>query len=213
MGVINDKDIVQKQFKGATNLNTRRFSVESTRLVLRNFTEGDVKSCFENFGKDKNLGRFIPLFPMKTIDEMEQLIKALIPNHDAWAIVEKHTQQIIGYLTIDIPYPQLKIGEIGYIIGEKFQHNGYAREAVNVILNEYLVVKDLFMIEAKYNIHNAASANLLKKVGFREEARLRDRRIDCLTGNRSDLIICSITKNEYASIIDWTKDLQQVIVD
>lgn len=171
--------------------------MESTRLLLRNFIESDAKSCFENFGKDKNLGRFIPLFPMKGANEMEQFVKTLIPNHNAWIIIEKSTQQAVGYITVDIPYPQLKIGEIGYVIGEKFQKNGYASEAVNVILYEYLLNRDLYMIEAKYNEHNIASANLLGNMGFHQDGRLRDRRIDLVSGDRNDLVICSMTKNEY----------------
>lgn len=171
--------------------------MESTRLLLRNFMEEDTKSCFENFGKDKNPGRFIPLFPMKDIFEMERFVKMLIPNQNAWILIEKSIRQAVGYITVDIPYPQLKIGEIGYVIGEKFQKNGYASEAINSILHEYLLNRDLYMIEAKYNEHNAASANLLGKMGFHQDGRLRDRRIDLVSGNRSDLMICSITKDEY----------------
>ena len=171
--------------------------MESARLLLRNFIENDAESCFDNIGRDKSPNRFIPIFPMKDANEMEQFVKLLIPNHNAWILIEKSTQQAVGYITVDIPYPQLKIGEIGYIIGEKFQKNGYASEAVDVILHEYLLNRDLFMIEAKYNEHNTASANLLGKLGFHQDGRLRDRRIDLVSGDRSDLVICSITKDEY----------------
>lgn len=171
--------------------------MESTRLLLRNFVKSDAKNCFENFGKDKNSGRFIPLFPMKDVNAMKQFVKTLIPNDDAWILIEKNTLQAVGYITVDIPHPQLKIGEIGYVIGEKFQRNGYASEAVNTILYEYLLNRDFFMIEAKYNEHNTASANLLEKMGFHQDGQLRDRRIDLASGDRSDLVVCSMTKNEY----------------
>lgn len=159
--------------------------------------EEDAKSCFENFGKDKNSGRFISLFPMNDANEMEQFVRTLVPNHNAWILIEKSSQQAIGYIIVDIPYPQLKIGEIGYVIGEKFQKNGYASVAVNVILHEYLLNRDLFMIEAKYNEHNTASANLLEKMGFHQDGRLRDRRIYMVSGDRNDLVICSMTKDEF----------------
>lgn len=102
--------------------------MESTRLLLRNFIENDAEGCFDNFGKDKSSGRFIPLFPMKDANEMEQFVKSLIPNHNAWILIEKSTQQAVG---------------------------------------------------------------------FHQDGRLRDRRIDLVSGDRSDLVICSMTKDEY----------------
>ena len=52
------------------------------------------------------------------------------------------------------------------------------------------------MIEAKYNINNVASAHLLSKVGFKQEAILRDRRIDRETGRRCNMVVSSITYRE-----------------
>lgn len=75
-------------------------------------------------------------------------------------IVEKESQKCVGYVTVDIPYMQLGIGEIGYVIGEQHQHKGYAYESVKCILREYLVVRNLYMIEAKYNTDNLASCSL-----------------------------------------------------
>lgn len=53
------------------------------------------------------------------------------------------------------------------------------------------------MIEAKVNDKNIASRNLLHKLGFLEEAELRNRRMDLITGERCNLVIYSITKDEY----------------
>ena len=52
------------------------------------------------------------------------------------------------------------------------------------------------MLEAKYNISNMASGNLLKKLGFQIDGELRNRRIDVVSGERKNLVICSITKGE-----------------
>lgn len=91
-----------------------------------------------------------------------------------WLIVHKETDAVLGYATLDIPYEQLGIGEIGYVIAEKYQKRGYASEALNCILEEYLVNRDLYMMEAKYNETNTASANLLQKLGFQIDGALRD---------------------------------------
>ena len=98
---------------------------------------------------------------------------------------------------MDIPYEMLEIAEIGYVIGEKYHHKGYAFEAVNKIIEYYLNDKNMYMIEAKYNSDNEPSGRLLEKLGFRKDGILRERRIDMMTGNRKDLVICSIKKPEF----------------
>ena len=42
------------------------------------------------------------------------------------------------YYTFDIPYQELRIGEIGYVIGEKWHGKGYGTEAVKKMISEYL---------------------------------------------------------------------------
>ena len=116
-------------------------------------------------------------------------------------IAEKKSGQCIGYITVDIPYPQLAIGEIGYVIGEHFQRKGYAYEAVSELLRIYFEEKYLYMMEAKYNINNFSSKKLIKKLGFVTDGILRNRRIDLQTGQRCDLVTCSICRDEYEGLI------------
>ena len=170
--------------------------LETERLLMRNFEIEDVSSCLEGWGKDKHLGKYVYGYPMQET-QMTSFVRALTQNCNAWVIVEKESQKCIGYVTVDIPYMQLGIGEIGYVIGEQHQHKGYAYESVKCILQEYLVVRNLYMIEAKYNTDNLASGHLLQKLGFVMDGELRDRRMDFITGRRSNLAICSVTKEEY----------------
>lgn len=169
---------------------------ETERLRIRNFRFEDSKSCFESWGKDKNLGKYIILYPMRDISQMEALINSLKKNKHAWVLEEKITGNIIGYITVDIPYDVLKIGELGYVIAERYQHRGYAYEALTCIIKKYLFEEDLYLLEAKYNENNTASSKLLNKLGFQMEASLRGRRIDSNSGKRSNMIICSITKED-----------------
>lgn len=114
--------------------------------------------------------------------------------------MNKEPEKIVGYITVDVPYEQLCIGEIGYVIGEKFQKHGYAREAVSGILTEYLVNRNFYLMEAKCNETNTASRKLLEQTGFLEEGRLRGRRMNLLTGERNDLLVFSITREEFSGL-------------
>ncbi len=71
-------------------------------------------------GKDKKLGKYILGYPAEE-KQMEAFVDALSKNKNAWLILEKESKNCIGYVTIDIPYIQLGIGEIGYVIGERFK--------------------------------------------------------------------------------------------
>lgn len=170
--------------------------IKTTHLNLRNFEINDTEKCYYNWGQDISLGKFIVFYPMKNIQEMDSFVRAMVNNNDSWIICLKDGTPV-GYVSMNIPYPQLGVGEIGYVIGEKFRRNGYAKEAVSAVVKEYLINRDLYLIEAKCNEDNKASQILLNKIGFVEEARLRDRRIDFDSDIRKDVLIYSITKDEF----------------
>lgn len=73
---------------------------------------------------------------------------------------------------------------------------GYGTEAVKKMISEYLSKDRLYLIEAKCNIDNKPSLNLLEKVGFIKDGVLRKRRIDKNTGEYRDLVVYSITTND-----------------
>ena len=173
---------------------------ETERLCIRHFDPVDVDSCYQGWGRDEQLGKFILGYPM-TKETMKSFVMAMAENENTWVIAEKESGQCIGYITVDIPYPQLAIGEIGYVIGEHFQRKGYAYEAVSELLLIYLEEKSLYMMEAKYNSNNISSEKLLKKLGFVTDGILRNRRIDLQTGQRCDLVVCSICRDEYEGLI------------
>lgn len=178
----------------------KRERYETERLCIRHFDLADVDSCYKGWGQDEQLGKFIVGYPMAK-ETMESFVMAMAGNENAWVIAEKKSGQCIGYMTVDIPYPQLAIGEIGYVIGEHFQRKGYAYEAVSEVLYIYFKEKSLYMMEAKYNINNFLSKKLLKKLGFVTDGILRNRRIDLKTGLRCDLVVCSICRDKYEGLI------------
>lgn len=178
--------------------------IETKRLVLREYRVSDSESCFQNYAQDEELGRFLPMYPVKDKNWMKSIIEGFVSATDKgayiWVITLKDTEECIGNVTVDVPYAQLGVGEIGYLLGSKFWHKGYAYEAVHAVVNYMFDKEKLYLVEAKYNENNTASGRLLKKIGFLEEGRLRDRRIDLKTGERNAMVICSVRKEEVADI-------------
>ena len=171
--------------------------METERLILRRFTMEDAEKCFEYFGQDKVIGRYIPMFPVCSMSAMEEMVRGFCNNSNVWLIEEKCTGIPMGYVSVDIPYEVLGIGEIAYLLGEKFWHKGYAQEAVRRIIQYLFDEKELYMIEAKVNESNIASKILLQKLNFKQDGILRQRRIDFMLRERNNLIVYSILKEEY----------------
>lgn len=169
---------------------------ETDRLIMRHFLPDDVEKCMESWGKDTNLGRYIIGYPMMDIVQMKNFVEGMSKQKNAWVLVEKESNDIVGYVTFDIPYEPLKVGEVGYVIGEKYQGNKYSYEALKYLLHIYFTEYGLYLIEAKYNASNKASEQILQRLGFKKEAVLRGRRMNFLTGERNDMVICSIDRKE-----------------
>lgn len=170
---------------------------ETERLLIRNFVPEDAASCMESWGRDVNLGRYILSYPMKDPEQMKSFAEFMSKQRNAWLLMEKKSRDAVGYVTVDIPYEILKIGEVGYVIGEKYQGNGYAAEALRFLLHMYFTERDLYLVEARYNASNIASSKVLDRLGFRKKAVLRGRRMDGITMERNDMVVCSLTKEEF----------------
>ncbi len=170
---------------------------ETKRLILRNFNITDSEKCFQNFGQDKIIGKYIPIFPFHSLHEMEGLIHSFCENPDIWLMIEKETDSPMGYITVDIPYKSLGIAEIGYVLGAKYQNKGFAKEAVSNLIEHLFINRGLYLIEAKVNETNTASIKLLEGIGFQKDAVLRERRMDIDTGKRNNLCVYSLLRSEY----------------
>nr|WP_303244180.1 GNAT family N-acetyltransferase [uncultured Cellulosilyticum sp.] len=181
----------------------KEIKIETERLLLRKFEKRDTAKCYINYGQDKELGRYLPMYPMKREEDMALLIEGFVNAYEneafIWLIEEKMSKEPIGCICVDIPYKELNIGEISYLLGTRYQRKGYALEAVNAVIDYMLNVQNLYMLEAKYNKENIASSKLLTKLNFVQDGELRDRRVNQITHVRCNLIICSLKKNEYTS--------------
>lgn len=51
---------------------------------------------------------------------MKSFADFMSKQRNAWLLMEKKSRDAVGYVTMDIPYEILKIGEVGYVVGEKY---------------------------------------------------------------------------------------------
>jgi acetyltransferase, GNAT family len=141
--------------------------LESRRLLLRKFTEGDVEDMLPLYG-DEEVNRFLPWFPMKTKAEAAAYLHhTIFPCYEkecaySYAVVLKAAGRVVGYVHVhDIGGSN----DLGYGLCREFWHQGITTEARAAVVERLRRVHFPFLT-ATHDIHNPYSGEVMKKLGM-----------------------------------------------
>lgn len=147
--------------------------LETNRCVIRELTLDDLDALFELYG-DGEIDKYTdPLYPY---EEEKEFQCAYIENmyryfgYGLWLVFSKETGELIGRAGLEHReyHEEIEL-ELGYIIGSKYQGQGYATEVCKAIL-EYAKENTSFTrINALIEAGNVASEKLAEKLGFVHE--------------------------------------------
>lgn len=142
-------------------------TIETERLILRKFTEGDMEALFLIL-KDEEVNKFLPWYPAKSLEEARRFYeeryasKYAQPRGYAYAICLKENNFPIGYINVDIEEPH----DLGYGLLREFWHRGIATEAGREVIEQ--VKKDgLPYITATHDRNNPRSGGVMRNVGMK----------------------------------------------
>lgn len=141
-------------------------TLETERLILRKFTENDLKALF-NIYKDKEVNTFLPWLPLKSMEEAkvffnEQYIEAYKqPNGYKYAICLKTDNLPIGYVNVSMEDSH----DFGYGLLKQFWKQGIVTEASKAVV-EQLKKDGIVYITATHDINNPSSGSVMKKLGM-----------------------------------------------
>ncbi|MEC1260025.1 GNAT family N-acetyltransferase [Bacillus swezeyi] len=152
-------------------------NLETERLILREITLDDAEGIFACFSND-NVTRFYGQDSLETIDQARGFVDFFAKNFKEqkgmrWGIERKGEKGLIGTIGFNAWSPKHKRAEIGYEIHPDHWRKGYMSEAVSKILSYGSETLGLTRIGAVVFIENAASNNLLTKMGFQKEGILK----------------------------------------
>ncbi len=153
--------------------------LETARLRLRPVQETDAPALFA-FKSDLEVTRQYGQEPHQAVEETQGWIRRLRADYEQraalfWAITLKGEDAVLGaggFWNFD---PGFHIAEIGYELHPAYQGQGIMAEALSAVLAFGFEDLDLHRIEANPLADNAASRNLLFKLGFTFEGNLRER--------------------------------------
>ncbi len=133
----------------------------------------------------------------KTPDELVEAYRNLPPSETAgdFSVVRLQDEQLVGRVRyFDLNWRN-RSAEVGYVIGPTFQGEGYATEALELLLVLLFDGHSLNKVYAQTAEFNDASIALLKHWGFQQDGRLRQHHE--LNGTFYDDLIFSLLAEEY----------------
>nr|MDT0660513.1 GNAT family protein [Micromonospora sp. DSM 115978] len=154
------------------------YPVRTARLSLRPLTTGDVDALLA-YRSRPEVCRYVPFEPMT-----EQLVRDRLST--IWAntdltdegqaltlgVTLTRSGRLIGDVVLFWHSRTHGGGEIGYVLDPDVQGHGYATEAARALLGLGFDELGLHRIVARVDERNTASAQVARRLGMRQEARL-----------------------------------------
>ena len=174
--------------------------LETERLILRRFAEGDAAAMFRNLCGDAKAMRFLPWETHADAAETGAHLAGHIagyisPDYYIWAIVPKDSGEPIGFIyagadeTIDAV-------KIDYGIGERWWHKGYTAEALAALIRFFFEEIGANRVWSTHDPRNPNSGKVMQKCGMTYEGTTRQTRRR--KGEYSDRAIYAVLAEDFA---------------
>ncbi len=177
------------------------YPIETDRLYLRPFDEGDLDDVYE-YTSRPDVTRYLPWDVrnrQQTREVLSQKVKrtTLKELDDIFnlAVVLKETGRLIGDLTLFLRSNEYRQGEVGYVFNPDYHGRGYATEAAQVMLQLGFETFNFHRIYARCDPRNIGSWKLMERLGMRREAHFIHNEI--FKGEWGDEFIYAILEDEW----------------
>lgn len=165
--------------------------IETERLVISGFEEGDLRDLYEILGDDAVMEHSEEPFTLETTASF--LSDFCIKRGKAFAVRLKDNKKVVGYIL----FSEIEGGiyELGWFFNRNYWRRGYAFEACAAVINyafEELKAHKIF----SETVDRERSVGLMEKLGLKREGvqrrHVRDRK-----GEWRDLYLYGILEEEY----------------
>ena len=157
--------------------------IETERLIIRDFSAGDVNDLHEILGDDETMKNCEPAYDFeKTKKFLEEFC---IAKKGAFAAALKGSDKVIGYILFNSWGND--IYEMGWIFNKNYWRRGYAYEACSELMAYGFREMEVHKVVAEA-IDAEKSVRLMEKLGMKCEGIQRSQSKDCF-GNWADLYL------------------------
>lgn len=180
--------------------------LETKNLKIRKFQISDVNDVHKYLATEEKLADCLDYNMHKNIEETKTMILSYIKEYEmnelVWAIEEKTTNKVIGFINAQEVSKTNKSCRIKFGIALKWVNTGYMEEALAKVLEYLFEEKKFYIVISNFYDGNKELTEIKEKmlqgVGMRKEACLRNRRINQKNGKSENKVIYSITQDEFA---------------
>ncbi len=152
-------------------------TLETERLIIRPITLDDLQDFYE-MDSQPEVHIYLKNQPIKTIDETKVNIDNLLLKYETLgisrlAVIEKESGKMLGWTGFKYIEEKEAINnrfdflDFGYRYRKETWGKGYATEAAKACIDFYRENMTELKLNAITHVDNAASRNVLEKVGFR----------------------------------------------
>ena len=152
-------------------------TLTTPRLILRPFCEKDIPAAYRNWCSDPEVTRYLRWEAHHQVEKAERMLQQWLSRYASgetyyWGITLKDGE-MIGSIGVDITSAFDLQGSLGYKIGSRWWHQGYAKEAAKAVIDYMFRFTDLERLDAYHAVENAASGRVMAAAGMRYEGLLR----------------------------------------
>ncbi|AIQ41523.1 GNAT family N-acetyltransferase [Paenibacillus sp. FSL R7-0297] len=189
------------QSKGEECVHTGTQLIVTERLSLRPFLLQDAASMYGNWIGDPAVQSEYGEQACDTVNDVNELLTrwtAAYGNKDIyrWAIVLQEDGECIGQIAFCSIDHEHRIADIEYCIGQAYQRQGYASEALSAVIRYTFAETGLHRLQAFHRGRNSASGGVLRKAQMTYEGTLRQSFYYRETGEYDDRIYYGIIKGD-----------------
>jgi RimJ/RimL family protein N-acetyltransferase len=174
-------------------------TLETERLRLRPFTRDDVEVYYTDISSDPDVMRYLPGGMPRQRADSQWVVNyfmrhAELHGYGVWAVEDKTSGTFMGHAGLE-HIPGAQEVEIAYTLAKPYWGQGYATEAATISLRYGFEVINLDEIYGLAFPPNAASQNVMRKLGMTYQG----------VTNRfygSELVCYRMTQEEYTQLHD-----------
>ena len=153
-------------------------TIETHRLILRQFRTEDAREMFANWASDPEVTRFLTWPPHPNAEATRMLLETWTSRYGDggyfnWAMEWKETGQVIGNISVVKLNESIESADMGYCMSRAFWGRGIMPEALRAVMDYLFDTVGLRRIAACHATGNPKSGRVMAKAGMKQEGILR----------------------------------------
>ena len=175
--------------------------IETDRLTLRRYLATDYDDLLR-LQSSPDVTRFL-LYGPKTPEQVKESLAGRLTDVPmdtdgqalTVAVILRETGQHVGEVTLFVQNAEQRTGEIGFVFHPDFHGRGFAAEASIELLRLGFEELGMHRIIGRLDARNTGSANLLRRLGLRQEAHFVKN--EFLKGEWTDELVFAMLAEEW----------------